>query len=50
MRSQVAAIVGNLALVAPSAVLLISTVLWYTLGPPDDRCHHASTSCMTSRC
>ena len=33
MRSQVAAIVGNLALVAPS-VLLISTVLWYTLGHP----------------
>jgi site-specific recombinase len=33
VRSQVAAIVGNLALVAP-AVLLISSVLWYTLGHP----------------
>ncbi len=33
MRSQVAAIVGNLALVAP-AVVLISTALWYGLGRP----------------
>ncbi len=33
LRSQVAAIMGNLALVAP-AVLLISTVLWYTLDHP----------------
>jgi site-specific recombinase len=40
MRSQVAAIVGNLALVAP-AVLLISTVLWYTLGHPMIDATHA---------
>jgi site-specific recombinase len=33
VRSQVAAIVGNLALVAP-AVLLISTACWYGLGRP----------------
>ena len=33
VRSQAAAIVGNVALVAP-AVLLISTALWYTLGRP----------------
>ena len=33
VRSQVAAIVGNLALVAP-AVLLISTALWFILGAP----------------
>jgi len=33
MRSQVAAIVGNLAMVTPY-VLLISTVLWLTLGRP----------------
>jgi site-specific recombinase len=33
VRSQVAAIVGNLALVIPS-VLLISTALWFTLGRP----------------
>ncbi|OIP20547.1 MAG: recombinase [Comamonadaceae bacterium CG2_30_60_41] len=33
VRSQVAAIVGNLALVAP-AVLLISTALWFSLGRP----------------
>jgi site-specific recombinase len=33
VRSQVAAVVGNLALVAP-AVLLISTVLWFTFGTP----------------
>jgi len=33
VRSQVAAIVGNLALVAP-AVLLISTALWFGLGRP----------------
>ncbi|WP_180124771.1 site-specific recombinase [Rhodoferax sp. BLA1] len=33
VRSQVAAIVGNLAMVTPY-VLLISTVLWLTLGRP----------------
>jgi site-specific recombinase len=33
VRSQVAAIVGNLALVVPG-VLLISTVLWFTVGKP----------------
>jgi len=33
VRSQAAAIVGNLALVAP-AVLLISTVLWFSVGRP----------------
>lgn len=33
VRSQVAAIVGNLALVAP-AVLLISTAIWFGLGRP----------------
>lgn len=33
VRSQVAAIVGNLALVAPM-VLLISTALWFGLGRP----------------
>jgi site-specific recombinase len=33
VRSQVAAIVGNLALVAP-AVLLISSALWFAFGAP----------------
>lgn len=33
VRSQVAAVVGNLALVAP-AVLLISSIMWLTLGAP----------------
>jgi site-specific recombinase len=33
VRSQVAAIVGNLALVAP-CVLMISTALWFALGKP----------------
>ncbi len=33
VRSQMAAIVGNLALVIP-AVLLISSVLWFALGAP----------------
>ena len=33
VRSQVAAVVGNLALVAP-CVLLISSALWFTLGHP----------------
>ena len=42
IRSQVAAVVGNLALVTPY-VLLISTVLWLTLGHPmidADTAHH----------
>ena len=33
VRSQVAAVVGNLALVAP-CVVLISAALWFTLGKP----------------
>ncbi len=42
VRSQVAAVVGNLALVAP-CVILISTALWLAFGKPmidADKAHH----------